>query len=1407
MSLHKLTAGDGYTYLTRQVAAADSSELGRVALADYYTEKGERPGTWLGTGLAGIAGVEVGAVVSEAQMKALFGEGRHPDADELQKAVIAAGGTVKVAIASSALGRPFAKYDDEPSAFITQVTLAYRQWNTDQGRSYDAPVPAEERSWIRSTVGRETFTEQYGRAPLDDRELAGHIARSSRPARLAVAGYDLTFSPVKSVSTLWALAAPEDSAKIEAAHEAAVKDTIAWLEREVAYTRVGAQGVRQVDVTGLVATAFTHRDSRAGDPDLHTHVAVSNKVQSAGEGKWLALDGAVLHRAVVAASERYNTRLEHEVTDRLGVTFAPTEKSLAEGKRVIREVVGVPAELIRAWSKRRAAIDVVRKELARDFQADHGRPPTPKEAVELAQQATLATREAKHEPRSLAEQRATWAAQAEDVLGGSRAVEAMLATVTTRPATKATAGGEQEEQPAEELTDTQITDLAKRALYTVQLSRARFQWAHVYAEASRLARGLDLTADLLDTTVDAVVAEALGEQRSVAIIPPEFAELTPEKSPTETATETTAKVTEGAEESADAKESAAAADTEAGGDSTGITPAGSPEKRDGGPGVEAVVEPAVLRRADGESVYVQAKSQLYTTTEILDAEAYLVTTAGEAGGRVVDETTLGLALLEQAANGVTLNPGQVQLVTEMATSGARLQLALAPAGSGKTTAMSVLSKAWTDSGGQVIGLAPSAAAAKELGDATGGQADTLARLTYSIRTGGFMPDWGESIGPETLVLIDEAGMAGTLELAMATRYVTARGGSVRLVGDDQQLAAIAAGGALRDIAEEVGAVTLSELMRFTDPAEGAATLALRAGDPEALGFYLDRGRVHQADESTVADQVFEAWMADTDAGKTCLMLASTNDIVTDLNARARAHRLATQPATNTAPAHTAADDAAADATEAETEAGERQDGQGGRWRPRWPGQANREQAEREQAAQDRARTVVLASGLEASAGDLVITRRNDRRLGITATDWVKNGDRFTVIAAHRGGQLTVRHAATERTITLPAEYVAEQVDLGYACTFHGAQGATVDTSHSALSGGETRQLLYVGMTRGREANHAYLATAGDGDPHAMIRPERIKPPTAGEAVTEVLAVDGSQRSATTEIRHQHEATTKLGRSAPRYVDALGVAATELLGPEKVAQLEAHAEKTLPGLTSEPAWEALRGELALTALDGTDPNGALTAAIESRELTTARDRAAVLHWRVTGAHPGPVGPLPWVQGIPQQLREHPTWGVYLTARVALVVTHLAQVRQAAKDLAPEAAPRWAHPILADRELLGDVLVWRAVTGVTDTNDQGTILGGPHPQVAARHHQNTLQTCIDALVAREQAGTAGTLWRPVITDLTNLGPRVLDDPYWPVLDRRLDLANAAGFDVPALLSEAAGQGPVPDEHPASALWYRL
>lgn len=159
-------------------------------------------------------------------------------------------------------------------------------------------------------------------------------------------------------------------------------------------------------------------------------MAVSNKVRAADSGKWLALDGQVLYKATVAASERYNTRLEREVQARLGVGFANREDPLQ--RRPVREIQGISAELLASWSTRRAQIDTRRVELAQQFQEAHGRTPTPAEVLKLAQQATLDTREAKHEPRSLADQRTAWTAwtaQAEQVLGGPGAVNDMLTAI------------------------------------------------------------------------------------------------------------------------------------------------------------------------------------------------------------------------------------------------------------------------------------------------------------------------------------------------------------------------------------------------------------------------------------------------------------------------------------------------------------------------------------------------------------------------------------------------------------------------------------------------------------------------------------------------------------------------------------------------------------------------------------------------------------------------------------------------------------------------------------------------------------------------------------------------------------------------------------------------------------------
>src|SRR4029453_1184539 len=213
-------------------------------------------------------------------------------------------------------------------------------------------------------------------------------------------------------------------------------------------------------------------------------------------------------------------------------------------------------------------------------------------------------------------------------------------------------------------------------------------------------------------------------------------------------------------------------------------------------------------------------------------------------------------------------------------------LAIAPAGAGKTTAMRALTLAWTQDGGQVLGLAPSAAAATVLGEQTRIRADTLAKLTWSLRHGE-LPDWAAAVGPSTLLIIDEAGMADTLSLDTAVQFAIQRGASIRLVGDDQQLAAIGAGGVLRDIKQRHGALQLSELHRFTDPAEAAASLVLRDGDARSLDFYLDHGRVHVGDLATMTADAFNAWASDRAVGLDAIMLAPTRHLVAELNCRAR----------------------------------------------------------------------------------------------------------------------------------------------------------------------------------------------------------------------------------------------------------------------------------------------------------------------------------------------------------------------------------------------------------------------------------------------------------------------------------------------------------------------------------------
>src|SRR5690606_26298514 len=142
-------------------------------LASYYEEKGEAPGRWLGTGLAGLDLAE-GEVVSEEQMKLLFGQGRHPRSGEPEAAERGWG----------QLGRAFPTFD---ATTLRQGTArAFSEHNTARGLPWNAPIPAEERATIRTQVARTAFGQRHGRAPVDEAELTRFIAKASRPAQVPV---------------------------------------------------------------------------------------------------------------------------------------------------------------------------------------------------------------------------------------------------------------------------------------------------------------------------------------------------------------------------------------------------------------------------------------------------------------------------------------------------------------------------------------------------------------------------------------------------------------------------------------------------------------------------------------------------------------------------------------------------------------------------------------------------------------------------------------------------------------------------------------------------------------------------------------------------------------------------------------------------------------------------------------------------------------------------------------------------------------------------------------------------------------------------------------------------------------------------------------------------------------------
>jgi conjugative relaxase-like TrwC/TraI family protein len=461
VSMRVMSAGDGYKYLLRTVVVGDGKRSLSTPLTRYYSADGTPPGRWMGEGLRGFGEglLAEGAEVTEEQLQLLIGQGRDP-------------------LTGEALGR------------------AYPVYRTASDKASDE----EKRGLDSSSLGDATVL-----APSDNDDP------SSR--RRAVAGYDFTFSIPKSASVLWGTANATTQARIVQAHHAAVAEALAYLEREAASTRTGATAregaVAQVGVAGLIATAFDHFDSRAGDPHLHTHVVISNKVKTALDGKWRSLDGRPTHAIVVALSELHETLFADFLTRELGVTWEKRERG--RDRHPAWAISSVPDDLVAEFSTRSRYIDVETDRLIYEFVKRNGYRPSPVTITKLRAQATLTTRPTKH-VHSLAGLTEGWRARATQVVGQDATAWAIAAASNKSPVL----------MHAEDMPLDTISALGLSVMTAVSEKRSTWRHWNLVAEAARQTMQYRFIAAIDREAIVGLVTDA-AERASLQLTPPGLA--------------------------------------------------------------------------------------------------------------------------------------------------------------------------------------------------------------------------------------------------------------------------------------------------------------------------------------------------------------------------------------------------------------------------------------------------------------------------------------------------------------------------------------------------------------------------------------------------------------------------------------------------------------------------------------------------------------------------------------------------------------------------------------------------------------------------------------------------------------------------------------------------------------------
>ncbi len=946
LSIGLVTSGRAAVeYFVRQTAGCD---------ADYYTRPGQETGRWLGAGARTLGLTGDLTTDGEPVLRGLL-DGYGPDGVRLVPAVLRGDprarlpvaplvAAVREAAAETGLPVGLLLDDHRLTKQFTSMAKGLTGGEVIRARGVRVDVAA-----AIAEAASMNVQSVYAPASRDGHDLVAE-ALNYVGERIDIrrAGLDLTFSAPKSVSVLMAFATPDNAEQVRAAHAAAMDDAMAWLERTTAFVARGHHGdgqrAERLPSDGFIGVAFEHVSSRAGDPQLHTHVVIANLLRGI-DGRWSAADSKALHRHGKTAGYLYQAVLRAELTKRLGVGWGEVGKGTAE-------IAGIPPSLRRVFSKR---AEQIASTLRTSGTA----------GAKAAQRACLSTRPSKDRAVTVQDLRDRWTV--EGVSTGHNPDRIVADTLghehfVNRP---------------------DCTDLADRLLGPEGLTLQATTFDRndlLQAIAAALPAGADFNIADIETLADRVIRDP------------------------------------------------------------------------------RVVRTGGDNGADGAHQWTPR----WTTTELLAIEEHALDLAELLRSRPVEAAPRGLA--EWAIGQGNLGGDQAAMVRSLTSAPTSLHVVVGPAGSGKTAALAAAATVWQLNGRKIMGASLSALAARQLARGADIPAITVAqllsRLDASARSGA---------GPLTdqwVLVIDEAGMVGTRDLARLLGHAEAAGASIVLVGDPAQLPEIEAGGLFGALAS-VASAELHDNHRQSAEWEQQALTRLRDGHVDrTLAAYLAHDRVHiSADPESLRDRVVADYVqaaGEGDHPDSVAILAATRHQVRTYNDAVR----------------------------------ELLDGEGLLSGPEL--------------------TIPTDDGdLRLRAGDRVLITRNDYDRDLL------NGDRAVVAQVNtETGALTLT-TPDGTAHDLPRTWLEDgRLDHAYAITCHKAQGQTLGVTLVAGSAALTSETVYVALSRGRSANHLYLA------------PEAGRDDAAQEWLTDTVLTDVSRRMRTS--RRHVMAVDQVGRN--RIVD-------------------------------------------------------------------------------------------------------------------------------------------------------------------------------------------------------------------------------------------------------------------------------